>query len=322
MHAVATREIENRIFTIRGVQVILDRGLAQLYRVETRVLKQAVKRNLLRFPVDFMFELSNEEIEALASQSVIPSKKHLGGAIPFVFTEQGVSMLSSVLTSETAIEVNIIMMRAFVQTRRFLFQNAGIFQRLDTLERRQIATDTKLEMVLDAIEESSVKPKQCIFYDGQIFDAYVFVSALIKSAKKSIILIDNDVDESVLTMVDKRTEGCCAVIYTKSVSKQLALDLEKHNAQYPAIAIKTLADAHDRFLVLDDEVYHIGASLKDLGKKWFAFSKLEKKSFEVLKKLEMQRVETAPPLSRGRRRESSAPERRSCWPRRCAVRTL
>lgn len=283
MQDVLSNEVESKIYMIRGVQVMLDRDLAILYQIETRALKQAVKRNKVRFPEDFMFELTESEIEEMVSQSVIPSKKHLGGAKPFAFSEQGVSMLSSVLTSAIAIDIHIRIMRAFVQMRKFLSQNAGIFQRLDTLERKQIDTDVKLDKVLDAIEDRSVKPKQGIFFDGQIFDAYVFVADLIKRARKSIILIDNFVDESVLTILDKRAEGCSAVIYTRAVSKKLQLDLEKHNAQYPVIEIKLFDHAHDRFLIIDgNDVYHIGASLKDLGKKWFVFSKMEKASLGIL----------------------------------------
>ena len=280
-------KVQNKILTIRGLQVMLDRDLAVLYETETRTLKQAVKRNIDRFPNDFMFKLSSNDITELVSQSVIPSKKHLGGAKPFVFTEQGVATLSSVLTSDKAIEINIHIMRAFVQMRKFIANNAAIFQRLDTIEQKQLMTDTRLDKVFEALEAGKIKPKQGIFFDGQIFDAYVFVADLIKSANKSIILIDNYVDESVLTLLAKRKKNTTAIIYTRSISKQLQLDLKKHNQQYPPIEIKILKQAHDRFLILDDKsVYHIGASLKDLGKKWFAFSKMEKDGLKVIGRLE------------------------------------
>ena len=287
LKAVNHQQIQSRIFTLRDVQVMLDRDLAELYQVETRALKQAVKRNANRFPEDFMFVLDDKEIDLLVSQSVIPSKKHLGGAKPFVFTEQGVATLSSVLTSDKAIEINIHIMRAFVQMRKFIANNAAIFQRLDTIEQKQLMTDTRLDKVFEALEAGEIKPKQGIFFDGQIFDAYVFVADLIKSANKSIILIDNYVDESVLTLLAKRKKNTTAIIYTRSISKQLQLDLKKHNQQYPPIEIKILKQAHDRFLILDDKsVYHIGASLKDLGKKWFAFSKMEKDGLKVIGRLE------------------------------------
>ena len=281
------RNICNKICTIRNEQVILDRDLAELYEVETRALKQAVKRNQKRFPDDFMFVLNDIEIDNLVSQSVIPSRKVLGGAKPYAFTEQGVAGLSAVLNSDKAINVHIQIMRAFVQIRKFLKDNILLSQRISSLESKQLITDSKLEQVLQAIEDKSIKPSKGIFFDGQVFDAYVFVSNLIKQAKKSIILIDNYVDESVLTLLSKRAESCTAVIYTKSISNKLQLDLKKYNEQYSPIEIKVLKHTHDRFLILDNvKTYHIGASLKDLGKKWFAFSKLEQNSiYEIIRRL-------------------------------------
>ncbi len=283
---LSNSEIKNKIYTIRGLQVMLDRDLAELYGVKPIRLREQVKRNIGRFPDDFMFKLTEEEVGFMVSQNAIPSKKYLGGSLPYVFTEQGVASISGVLTNKTAIEINIQVMRAFVQMRKFISQNAGIFQRLDNLAQKQQLTDKKLESVLNAIEDKTLKPKQGIFFDGQIFDAYVFVSGLIKSAKISLVLIDNYVDESVLTLLSKRDNSCKVTIYTKTISKQLQLDLKKHNEQYPPIQIKTFKEAHDRFLIIDDKsVYHIGASLKDLGKKWFAFSKFDKEALVLLEKL-------------------------------------
>lgn len=280
---VDSQQIQGHIFTLRGVQVMIDRDLATLYQVETRALKQAVRRNQNRFPNDFMFVLTGSEVDSLVSQSVIPSKKQLGGAKPFAFTEQGVATLSSVLTSDRAIEINIHIMRAFVQMRRFIAHNAAIFQRLESVEQKQILTDSKLDQVFEALEAGEIKPKQGIFFEGQIFDAYIFVADLIKSATKSIVLIDNYVDETVLTLLSKRNKNCTACIYTQSISKKLQLDLKKHNQQYSPIDIKTFRNAHDRFLILDDKtIYHFGASLKDLGKKWFAFSRFDKGAVDIL----------------------------------------
>jgi len=280
-------KIEQRILTMREVQVMLDRDLAILYGVETRALKQAVKRNRARFPGDFMFELTEDEISVLVSQSVIPSRKQLGGAMPLAFTEQGVSSLSSVLTSTRAIEVHIEIMRAFVKMRQFLAHNADIFHRLDHIEKRQIAdelkTDERFEQVFKALEDKSIKPKQGIFFDGQVFDAYAFVCDLIRSARRRIILIDNYVDESVLLLLAKRNAGV-GMLLTKTISRQLAQDIAKFNAQYPTIEVKEFKLAHDRFLIIDDDIYHIGASLKDLGKKWFAFSKMQMQVMEMLRK--------------------------------------
>lgn len=280
-------EIEKKIFTVRGSQVMVDRDLAELYGVETRVLNQAVKRNAARFPGSFMFQLNQAEFEDWKSQIVISNKELMGvRKVPNVFTEQGVSMLSGVLKSDTAIQTSIDIINTFVKMRTFLSQNAGVFQRLERLEEKQQLTDHKLDTVLNAIEDKSIQPKQGIFFDGQIFDAYVFVSGLIKSAKSSLVLIDNCVDESVLTLLSKRDNSCKVTIYTKTISKQLQLNLKKHNEQYPPIQIKTFKEAHDRFLIIDDKsVYHMGASLKDLGKKWFAFSKFDKEALALLEKL-------------------------------------
>lgn len=195
-------------------------------------------------------------------------------------------MLSAVLRSQSAVQMSIYIINAFVEMRRFISNNALIFQRLDSLEQKQSKTDEKVEAILNAIEDKSIKPKQGIFYDGQVYDAYLFVSDLIKSAKENIILIDNYVDESVLTLLSKRDVNVKAMIYTKNITKQLELDLQKYNAQYPNIEIKKFDSSHDRFLLIDEkEVYHIGASLKDLGKKWFAFSKLDMSVLNIVEKL-------------------------------------
>ena len=268
---VIDRPVEKMIYTVRGVQVILDQDLAKIYGVDTKRLNEQVKRNISRFPEDFMFKLTAEEFQFLKSQNATSSwggRKYL----PNAFTELGVSMLSSVLTSEVAIQSNVQIMRAFAAMRRFLVSNAQVFQRLENLEYRQIATDQKVEKLYEKLEEGKLEPKQGIFFESQIFDAYSFVSNLVKQAAKRIILFDNYVDESVLTLLDKRNSGVAATIYTKQISSHLQLDLTRHNAQYAPIDIKPFNKAHDRFLIIDDKVYHIGASLKDLGKKWFAFS--------------------------------------------------
>lgn len=271
--------IQNKIHTVRGMQVMLDRDLAELYGVETRALKQAVKRNIERFPDDFMLEATENDIDFMVSQSVIPSKKHLGGAKPFMFTEQGVANLASVLTSPIAIEMNIKIMRAFVAIRKLFMQNIAMFERFERIEHRLSIHDENFNKIFNAIESKELKPKQGIFYDGQIYDAYAFVGELIKSAKDSITLFDNYIDESVLTMLSKN-QNVHITIYTKTISKQLELDAKKYNAQYKPLELKKFDLSHDRFLIIDDTVYHIGASLKDLGKKWFAFSKMERESFQ------------------------------------------
>jgi hypothetical protein len=279
--------IKNKIFTIRGLQVMLDRDLAELYQVETKVFNQAVKRNENRFPDDFRFQLSEiEKTELVTNCDRFSSLKH-SSVNPYAFTEQGVSMLSAVLKSDIAVDVSVKIIRSFVNMRKFISNNALIFQRLEMLEQKQFSNDEKFNKLFEAIEEKSIKPTQGIFYDGEVYDAYLFVSNLIKSAKESIVLVDNYLDESVLTMLSKRQTNVTATIYTKNITAQLELDIKKHNAQYPKVTLKKFDASHDRFLILDArELYHIGASLKDLGKKWFAFSKFDMESFDILKRLQ------------------------------------
>ena len=264
----------NRIFTIRGVQVILDNDLAALYGTETKRLNEQVNRNISRFPTTFMFQLTKEEFDYLRSQNATTnlSKRR---SLPYAFTEHGVIMAAAVLKSEIADKASVTVVEAFVAMRRFLSANAQVFQRLETIEYKLLENDQKFDQVFAKLEEKTLEPKQGIFFDGQIFDAYEFICGLIKAAKSRIILIDNYVDESVLTMLDKRIAGVSATIYTQKISAQLALDIAKHDAQYPAIPVWIFKMAHDRFLIIDDEVYHVGASIKDLGKKWFAIMKME-----------------------------------------------
>ena len=275
---VTSKEIENRIYNVRGKQVMLDTDLAGIYQVETKVFNQAVKRNAERFPENFCFQLTPEEWEVLRSQIVTLNagrgqhRKYL----PFVFTEQGVAMLSGVLKSAVAIQVSIEIMNAFVEMRKMLISNASLFHRLDKIELKQLEADQKFEEIFKALESDKLHSDKGIFYDGQIFDAYAFVSDIIRNAQRSIILIDNYVDDTVLTLLGKRGQSVLATIYTKSISNQLQLDLQHYNSQYPAIDIHVFIQAHDRFLIIDGtDLYHIGASLKDLGKKWFAFSRMD-----------------------------------------------
>ncbi|MBU1216419.1 ORF6N domain-containing protein [bacterium] len=291
IQVVDEESIKNKIYTIRDMQVMIDRDLAELYGVESKRLNEQVKRNIERFPEKFRFQLSElETTELVANCDRFKSLKH-STSLPYAFTEQGVSMLSAVLRSQTAIEVSIQIIDSFVNMRQFLQNNASIFQKIESIEKRQIAyeikNDTKVDSILNAIEEKGTPQKQHIFYDGQIFDAYLFVSDIIKSAKTSIKLIDNYVDESTLVLFTKRDADVAMTIYTKTISKQLELDLKKHNAQYPKIEIKKFDLSHDRFLVIDEKsVYHIGASLKDLGKKWFAVSKMDEGVLNIMEKLQ------------------------------------
>lgn len=286
-----TIDIQPMIKVIRGQQVMLDSDLSALYGVETRRLNEQVKRNIERFPDDFMFQLRKEELDNLMSQNATSS---WGGTrkLPYAFTEQGIAMLSSVLKSQTAVEVNIRIMRAFIAMRRFIATNAQLFQRLETIEYHQLemkqhqeVTDRRIDEVFKRLD-TDIPPMQGIFYDGQVFDAYRFVSDLIRKAKQSIVLIDNYVDDTVLTLLDKRSEGVSATIYTQRVCSQFQLDVDRHNSQYPLIEIKRFNKAHDRFLLIDNEVYHIGASIKDLGKKWFGFTLMRDiTATELIKKI-------------------------------------
>jgi phage regulator Rha-like protein len=286
---------------------MLDSDLAELFQVETKVLNQSIKRNIDRFPDYFRFQLTTDEFQVLKVRlnqlnldenflrsQIVTSKAERGGRryLPFAFTEQGVAMLSSVLRSDVAIQTSIQIMQAFVSMRKFLLNNASVFQRLEQVELNQLKSNERIDKIFSALEKSNTLPTQGVFFDGQIFDAYELMSRIIRSAKKEIILIDNYIDESVLTHLSKRAENVEAIIYTKSISKTIKLDLEKQNSQYPPIQIKELRDSHDRFLIIDrKELYHIGASLKDLGKKWFAFSKMDGFLNEVLKKIKTSPIQ-------------------------------
>ncbi len=278
---INTFDIESLIYCIRGVQVMLDKDLAMLYGVETRIINQAVKRNTRRFPSDFMFQLTKEECSK--SQFVILNGKRGQNLkfLPYAFTESGIAMLSSVLKSQTAIEVNIRIMRTFIAMRRFLVNNTQIIQRLSTIEYHQVETDKRIDEVFNRLD-ANAQPQQGIFFDGQIFDAYQFVCGLIRNAQRTIVLIDNYVDETVLSILDKRNENVSATIYTANLNQQLQIDLQRHNSQYPMIEIIRFHKAHDRFLIIDNEVYLIGASIKDLGKKWFGFTLIKEITAEEI----------------------------------------
>lgn len=278
--------IKSKIFNIRGLSVMLDRDLAELYGVETKHINQAVKNNQDKFQNDFFFQLTKEEFNILRSNHLTTdfSKTRVN---PKVFTEQGIYMLATILKSKIASNITVSIIRTFSKLRNLILSNNSMLYRFEEVERRLYLHDEKFEKLFNALEDNSLKPKQGIFYDGQVYDAYIFVSNLIKESKTSIVLIDNYCDDTVLTLLSKRESNVKCTIYTKNITKKLLLDLEKHNTQYPNIEIKKFDTSHDRFLILDDkEIYHIGASLKDLGHKWFAFSKLEIDSFDILSRLD------------------------------------
>lgn len=279
--------VENRIYTIRKVQVMLDSHLAVLYDVETKRINEQVKRNIKRFPSSFMFQLSASEWDNLQSQiattvfdddlrSQFATTKRR--TLPYVFTEQGVAMLSAVINSETAISASIHIMNAFVKMRHLLIENSLINHRINHLEVKQKETDSKFEQVFKALESNAI-PTQGLFFDGQVFDAYELASKIIRSAQQSIVLIDNYIDETTLIHLSKKGDAIKVLLLTKTISKQLNLDVQKVNEQYGNFELKSFNKSHDRFLIIDNnEIYHLGASLKDLGKRWFAFSRLDRNS--------------------------------------------
>ena len=273
--------IRSKIHVIRGQQVMLDRDLAELYLVETKVLNQAVKRNLERFPENFLFQLNETEFENWRSQFVTSNSDKKGlRRPPYAFTEQGVAMLSAVLKSETAVNVSIQIMNAFVSMRHFLQNNNEIFAELKTMRQHQIDTDVhlnetdkKIDKLFTLMDKYNINETQGIFFQGQIFDAYAKFENFLAAAKKEIILIDNYVDLSILQRLTKKKNGVNVTIYTAPKTKLTIQDIQTFNAQYPTLTLNYTTKTHDRFLIIDNTtIYHIGASLKDLGKKCFGFT--------------------------------------------------
>ena len=284
-NSLQTINIENKILVIRGQQVMLDRDLAELYGVETKVLNQAVKRNIERFPQRFMFQLNDNEYSFLRSQIVTSKTETRGGRqyLPYAFTEQGCAMLSSVLRSETAIQVSIKIMDAFVTMRHFLQNNAQVFAELKAIRQHQIDTDLhlkesdrRIDELFDRMDKYAIDDTQGIFFQGQIFDAYAKFESFLQAATHDIVLIDNYVDLSVLERLAKKQPNVNVTIYTQPNTHLTAQDVLTFNAQYPTLTLRHTTAMHDRFLIIDNTtLYHIGASLKDLGKKCFAFEILD-----------------------------------------------
>lgn len=308
---ISSLQIEKKIFVIRGVQVMVDRDIAEFYGVETRILNQAVKRNTNRFPKEFMFQMNDDEFENwksqivisnysrsqiatlnkeslydenLISQTVISSSDKMGlRKKPFVFTEHGVTMLASVLKSETAVKASVQIVKAFVSMRHFVQSNSQIFAELKSIRQHQIETDVhlnesdkKIDQLFTLMDKYNVKDTKGIFFQGQIFDAYAKFETFIQAAKKEIILIDGYVDLTVLQRLARKQKSVKVTIYTDSKTKLTAQDVQTFNAQYPTLTLNYTTKMHDRFMIIDNKVlYHIGASLKDLGKKCFAFEILD-----------------------------------------------
>ncbi|QKT05740.1 ORF6N domain-containing protein [Mycoplasma sp. OR1901] len=269
--------IKDLIYTIRGKQIMIDRDLAMLYKVETKRLNEQVKRNIERFPTHFRFQLNDEETsELVAKCDRFKTLKH-SSANPYCFTESGIAMLSSVLKSDIAIKVSIRIITIFVELRKFLVNNQELFSRLSNLELKQLENEQKFEKVFDYIAENK-EVSQKMFFDGQIYDAYSLLTNIVKKANKNIILIDNYVDTITLDILSKKHSNVTIQIYTSKNTKLTKTDTDKFNEQYKNLTVSYINTFHDRFLILDKNIcFHIGASIKDAGNKSFAINKIEDK---------------------------------------------
>jgi len=262
------------IYGIRGKQVMLDSDVAFLYNVETKRINEAVRNNKDRFPENFCFRLTEDEYNSLRSK--FSTLKNYRGQhrkyLPYVFTEQGIAMLSGIIKNKTAVRVSVNIMNAFVEMRKFINNNAEVFNRITKLEYGYLEHDDKINQLLDEMNPKELTEK--LFFDGQIYDAYSLLINIIRKAKEKIIIIDNYVDKTILDILIYKNENVKVELWTKNIKSNL--DIEKFNLQYPNVTIKQVNNFHDRFIILDDsELYHIGASLKDLGKKCFALSKID-----------------------------------------------
>ena len=274
-----TKDIKSLIYVVRGQQVMLDSDLAMLYQVETKVFNQAVSRNIERFPENFRFQLTKEEFNALRSQ--IATSNGRGGRRyrPYMFTEQGIAMLSGVLRSDVAIQVSIRIMNTFVEMRRFIANNALLFEKVSDIELKQLeyqkSTDEKFDKVFQYIEDHA-ESEQKVFFDGQIYDAFSLITSIVQKAQKEIILIDGYVDVNTLNTLAKKNADVDVKIYTYASAQLTNRDTANFNAQYPTLTVKKTQVFHDRFLILDRKTaYHIGASIKDAGKKCFGISLID-----------------------------------------------
>lgn len=291
--AINEATIKNLIYVIRGHQVMLDSDLAMLYQVETKVFNQAVKRNMERFPKEFCFKITQDEYNSLRSQIVTSKGKGGRRYLPFVFTEQGIAMLSAVLRSDVAIQVSISIMKTFVEMRRFMVNNSLVLNRINEIEVKHLIyqkdTDEKFDKIFTYISEHE-EVSQKIFFEGQIYDAFSLLTELIAKAKKEIVLIDNYVDVGTLNILAKKQENVKVQIYTVKRTRLSTKDINNFNQQYPSLDVDYTEEFHDRFLVIDEALaYHIGASLKDAGKKCFAINRIEDREniLNLLKRLKM-----------------------------------
>ena len=290
MPIVNQEEIKNLIYTVRGKQVMLDSDVANLYHYKTKVLNLTVRRNIERFPEEFFFQITEDELESLRFQFETSNKNNMRGGrryLPYVFTEQGIAMLSGVLKSEVAIKVSIHIIKAFIEMRKFISLNGQVFQEISGIKGKLLEYDKKFDEIFDKLQNKKQEEfKQKIFFGGQIYDAYSLIIDIIKTARNKILIIDNYINDSVLKMLAKKNKEVEVVILTSKNTELSKLDINKFNGQYPTLKLAITNHFHDRFMVIDDkELYHIGASLKDLGKKCFAISKVENQEMiDLIKK--------------------------------------
>ena len=279
--------IKNLIYTIRGKQVMLDSDVAMLYHYETKNINKAMKRNINRFPEDFCFQLTLNELKEMWFQNGTTFEKEnikyrSEKYLPYVYTEQGVSMLAGILKNEIAVQVSINIMRAFVEMRKFMLLNGQVFERLTNVEYQLLEHNKKFDIIFNELQKGKKEEfKQKIFFDGQIYDSYsLLIVDIIKTAKNKILIIDNYIDDSILKMLAKKNKDVEVVILTSQNSNVRKLDIQKFNKQYGALKLAYTNKFHDRFIVIDNkDLYHIGASLKDLGKKCFAISKIKDEEY-------------------------------------------
>ena len=283
-------KIENLIYEIRGKQVMLDSDVAKLFDYETKYLNRQVQRNQTRFPEKYCFQLNEEEWLNLRCQNVTSSLDNTYGGrryLPYVFTEHGITMLAGILKSDIAVSVSLKIVDAFISMRKFINENKDIFKRLTTMEYKLLEHDDKIDELFDRFEPKKLN-NQKIFFNGEIYDSYSLIVELIKEARNRIIIIDNYIDKSILDMLVYKKESVSVELVTSS-HYLTKLDITKFNEQYPNLSIKYSNIFHDRFIIIDNTLYHIGASLKDLGKKCFAINKIEDKEYleKILKKLKL-----------------------------------
>lgn len=277
-----TENIKNLIYNIRGKQVMLDSDVAMLYHYPTKRINETVNRNKKRFPENFCFQLTELDIENMRSQiatasKILENKFRNKKYLPYAFTEQGIAMLSGLLKNDIAIQVSINIMNAFVEMRKFILLNGEVFQEINTIKGKLLEYDKKFDVVFNELQNNKEKEfKQKIFFGGQIYDAYSLIIDIIKKAKNKILIIDNYIDDNILKMLSKKNKNVEVAILTSQNCNITKLDIQKFNKQYSNLKLAYTNKFHDRFIVIDNkELYHCGASLKDLGKKCFAISRME-----------------------------------------------